>query len=72
MKSRAYDRDLVVHITAYKGSMTSLCADAMDPEQDRVPTVTPMFLPQTTPVTCMQCMQIEETKDDAPEPNDDH
>lgn len=57
MRSRAYDKNEVVHLTPWKGAtIPSCCVDGVN---DEVLFLSPMFLPNDVPLTCVKCIAIE-------------
>ena len=59
MNHRAYDKNLVVHLTHVKGGVIPVCEPLPSSQEDgdaELNTVSPMALPRDTPVTCMRCL----------------
>lgn len=60
MRSRAYDKNEVVHLTPWKGALLpSCCVEAEADETQAMPILSPMFLPADVPLTCVKCIAIE-------------
>lgn len=60
MRSRAYDKNEVIHMTPWKGAQLPVCfvADESD-ESKEVPILSPMFLAADVPLSCVKCIAIE-------------